>query len=76
MGSVNCVLAPRWLLGNYLEVLVQHPLVEYQFCRARKVLVVDILISVFVSGAKGLNGSEKGSFLTAAKATPPRKEEH
>lgn len=40
------------LMWNNLEAFMQHLLVEYQFCQEKKVLGIDILISVFVKGAK------------------------
>lgn len=40
------------LMWNNLEVFIQYPLVEYQFCQENKVLGIDILISVFVRGIK------------------------
>lgn len=41
-----------WLMWNNLEAFMQYLLVEYQFCQEKKVLGVDILISVFVKGTK------------------------
>lgn len=52
MGSVYCLLAPRWLMWKNLEASVQYLLVEYQFCRVKTVLVTDIPINVFVKGTK------------------------
>lgn len=31
---------------------MQYPLVEYQFCQEKKLLGIDIVISVFVKGTK------------------------
>lgn len=39
-----------WLMRNNLEAFMQYPLVEYQFCQEKKVLGIDILISVFLKG--------------------------